>query len=304
MNSLIQNQSTGGKPIELEPSSSSSTTTRHHPNRPNSHRKDLKGQSGLSSDHHHPAKHVKGSKRIDSDSEDEKDVKEEPDDDPTTTLAKITSAKLASISLEYSDLLSSQLSVQRTFFEAHRAELERKIDGLELDLAVALSEAEREKQQRVVERDEREAAARMNDSSSVELQTIRRDHRSLVDRLEKDLATERAMSRGILDRLRVREKELQALRDQVVEAKKSAEVALAEKEEECRDLRFFLESREKIEAVGSGNINGSNMAAAGASVAVREGIGGDLVVVLAEEKEGNGSKKGSAGGNKKKKTRK
>lgn len=118
--------------------------------------------------------------------------------------------KLEAISLEYSHLLYGQLSAQRQYYSAlHESLLERNV---QLERMLAREERSKEKER--------------------------------IRRLERELADEREMNRGLMENVRGKGRELE-------EAKRELELErerTMEKEDEVRDLMFFLEAREKIES--------------------------------------------------------
>lgn len=123
--------------------------------------------------------------------------------------------KLEAVALEYSHLLSSQLAEQRQYFEAHSESLEARI----LQLEGQLSQTERERD------------------------------RARIARLEKELRGEREMNRGLLTNLAEWRKKV----DGAERDKEALRTQLAEKDEELRDLMFFLEARDKIAAAEANN---------------------------------------------------
>jgi len=119
--------------------------------------------------------------------------------------------KLEAVALEYSHLLSSQLAEQRQYFAAHSESLEARIVQLERQLGQS-SERERD--------------------------------RTRIARLEKDLRAEREMNAGLLTNLADWRRKV----DGAEREKEALRLGLAEKDEELRDLMFYLEARDKIAA--------------------------------------------------------
>ena len=150
--------------------------------------------------------------------------------------------KLEAVALEYSHLLSSQLAEQRQYFAAHSESLEARIVQLEGQLS----------------------------------QTERERDRARIARLEKELRGEREMNRGLLTNLAGWRKKVDAgERD-----KEALRSQLAEKDEELRDLMFFLEARDKIAAAEAAKAADP----ASSTVATAEGgdNGGGTISILGE----------------------
>ncbi|CED83655.1 Cytoplasmic Zn-finger protein BRAP2 (BRCA1 associated protein) [Phaffia rhodozyma] len=118
--------------------------------------------------------------------------------------------KLEAISLEYSHLLSSQLTAQREYFHSHQESLEDRISQLE----VLLSQSERGKE------------------------------KEKIKRLERDLQAEKEMSRALQENLYVAKGKAELLKGEIELWKEKVQ----EGEEQVRDLMFFLEARDKIAA--------------------------------------------------------
>ncbi|KIO26479.1 hypothetical protein M407DRAFT_234894 [Tulasnella calospora MUT 4182] len=162
----------------------------------------------------------------------------------------LAAEKVEAIGIEYSYLLSTQLDKQRAFFEDQQKELQGTIEKekrVQNELREQISTLEKEK----AKADER--AAKTGE---------------LAKRLEKELREEKVMTSGLKKNLdRMQEK---------VEAGEAERKELKEKvnelSDQLRDLMFFLEARDKIEAAttaeGSGSTDGDLAEAAGGSVVV------------------------------------
>lgn len=116
--------------------------------------------------------------------------------------------KLEAISLEYSHLLSSQLSAQRTYFRSHQEALEDRIISLE----DALSQSERGKE------------------------------KERIRRLERDLQAEKEISKALQENLYVAKGQVELVKREMEGWKEK----VRDGEEQIRDLMFFLEARDKI----------------------------------------------------------
>ncbi|KAG9040545.1 hypothetical protein FS837_000485, partial [Tulasnella sp. UAMH 9824] len=154
------------------------------------------------------------------------------------------------IGIEYSYLLSTQLDKQRAFFEDQEKVLQQTIEEekrVQNELREQISTLEKEK----AKADER--ATKMGE---------------MARKLEKELREEKVMTSGLKKNLdRMQEK---------VDAGETERKELKEKvnelSDQLRDLMFYLEARDKIEAAttaeGSGSKDGDLAEAAGGSVVV------------------------------------
>lgn len=166
----------------------------------------------------------------------------------------LAAEKVEAIGIEYSYLLSTQLDTQRAFFEDQKKELERTVEEekrVQNELREQISTLEKEKSKA----DER--AAKMGE---------------IAKKLEKELREEKVMTSGLKKNLdRMQEK---------VDAGEAERKELKEKVDELsdqlRDLMFFLEARDKIEAATSTAAEGSGSQEGTGDLA--EAAGGSVVV--------------------------
>lgn len=194
------------------------------------------------------------------------------------------SEKLEALSLEYSHLLTSQLSAQRTYFATLQTSLETRVAELELALALSRSALPLPPAPKPTPPTDPSLKAR-------------------VKSLERELASERMISSSLVEKLRsVNEGKVKDLeRELAAEREKRVE-----KEEEVRDLMFFLEARGKIEeaeAKGTVASEGGEGESNGGGGMMGELAGGTVGVVVPPVKEekaagGGGKKKKKSGGKK------
>ncbi|KAG9016712.1 hypothetical protein FRB90_002393 [Tulasnella sp. 427] len=166
----------------------------------------------------------------------------------------LAAEKVEAIGIEYSYLLSTQLDTQRAYFEEQRKELLRTIEEekrVQSELREHISTLEKEK----AKADER--ATKMGE---------------IARKLEKELREERVITSGLKKNLeRVQEKV-----DVGDAERKELKTKVDELSDQLRDLMFFVEARDKIEAAtaaesSSGHGGGTDLAdAAGGSVVVPE----------------------------------
>ena len=178
---------------------------------------------------------------------------------------------MEALSLEYSHILASQLSAQRTYYATLQSSLETRVAELELALARATPPP---------------AAPALPLAKPSEPSLKAR-----VKSLERELASERMISGGLVEKLKsVTEGRVKEL-EREVEREKEARI---EKEEEVRDLMFFLEARGKIEEAGgreSGQPEGVMGELAGGSVGVVVPTPKEEVKTGAKKKKKSGGKK-------------
>lgn len=173
--------------------------------------------------------------------------------------------------VEWGMLLSAQLDTQREWYEERmeevRAEAERErtalvaLEAREQEL-VALLEAERAREREREEHEERAVRALRA------AQTKLTDASARIGSLSSALATERALSKGLLENLeRAREREAREK-----EAREQMEGRVRDLEEQVRDLMVFIEVGRRIEdAAGEGTEGGE-------ADALGEARGGSVVM--------------------------
>ncbi|KAJ1023174.1 hypothetical protein NDA16_003327 [Ustilago loliicola] len=169
--------------------------------------------------------------------------------------------KLEAIGMEYSYLLTSQLESQRHFYEdkldqfqAQLTSMTGELSSLSLkskqidELSHRTTELERTNEvlKKAKEKSERKA------EKAVELARA----------LEKDLHSERSISKGLMDRL-----------EKVKESETGLKAQVVDLQEQVNDLMFFVQARDKIDQEGG------------------EAQGGDVEVREKPSRKGKGRKK-------------
>ncbi|KAI0041050.1 zf-UBP-domain-containing protein [Auriscalpium vulgare] len=171
--------------------------------------------------------------------------------------------KIEAIGIEYSYLLTSQLDSQRAYYEAQTDELRGQVDELKrlverlgTDVAAERERARAEEERRR-KHDEDQLAEVFHEK--IRLEKKAEKMADLSRRLDKELKEERAVSSGLLKNLEAAKEKGEAGEKEREELK----AKVAELDDQLRDLMFFLEAREKIEAGGG---------------AAAEAAGGDITV--------------------------
>lgn len=190
----------------------------------------------------------------------------------------LAAEKVEAIGIEYSYLLTSQLDSQRAFYEEVQARNSRelaeargKLAALEVEAAADLRELQ-VKSDHALEERVKKAEARAERSML------------LARHFEKDLKEERAVSEGLMETIA----SLKAKAEVAEKEREKMGKELQEVQDQLRDVMFYLQARDKIEAGGGEGTIG-------------EAAGGSLSIVTPEVPESPhapGSKKKS----KKKKT--
>ncbi|KAL7416589.1 hypothetical protein BDY24DRAFT_198626 [Mrakia frigida] len=205
------------------------------------------------------------------------------------------SEKLEALSLEYSHLLTSQLSAQRTYFSTLQTSLETRV--VELEAALLEAQAQPSSSLPAFSTPLPAQPRPPSSTSSSEVKLLR----SRLKTLERDLASERSISSNLLDNLSSSKSTISDLQKELaseVEKRK-------EGEEQVRDLMFFLEARDKIEGAGGaegGGTGGEGEEEGGRGRGLLEELqGGTAGVVVPPPLVMKG---GGSGGGKKKKGRK
>lgn len=160
----------------------------------------------------------------------------------------LSAEKIEAIGIEYSYLLTSQLDSQRTYYEAQTAEMRAQVDelrGLVEKLSVEVEQGRKmfkdEEARRRVEAEERIAEV---DRGRVKAEKRAEKAWELARSLDKELKGERAVGEGLM-------KNLAAAKERAEKAeqeKDTLKVKVGELEDQVRDILFFVEARDKIEA--------------------------------------------------------
>ncbi|SNX85739.1 uncharacterized protein MEPE_04448 [Melanopsichium pennsylvanicum] len=146
--------------------------------------------------------------------------------------------KLEAIGLEYSYLVTSQLEAQRHFYEDKLDQFQSQLSSLTGELSSLSVKAQQldslSSRTAVLERDN-EVLRREKQKSDRKAEKATQ----LARTLQKDLHSEREISRGLMDKLKNTSESEQGLKSQVVDL-----------QEQVRDLMFFVQARDKIDQEG------------------------------------------------------
>lgn len=189
-------------------------------------------------------------------------------------------AKLEAISLEYQYLLLSQLESQRSYYEDQvrrvQSELDEARSSKQSSTVLAAKEAELEAQRASWS----EKVARSEAREKVIAAKCERAQEA-SSKLTRDLEAERALSKGLLERLKQSQERARQRDAEALELKRKCQ----DQEEQLRDLMFALEAQHKIQAAteehqrqqlqhdGGGNDDGQQQ-----GNALHEAKGGDLII--------------------------
>lgn len=176
----------------------------------------------------------------------------------------LNAEKIEAIGIEYSYLLTSQLDSQRSFYEEQTAELKTQVNELREMMAHLNGEFEKAKTASAEEAKTRceEEEARVTDlvKDKAKAESRAEALSQLARKLKKELDEERAVSAGLmknLGKMKERAESGEAQRAQ-------SDAKIKDLEDQVRDVMFYLEARNKIEA-GEGAMS----EAQGGSVEVR-----------------------------------
>lgn len=259
---LIQNR-TDGKLVELPSSTSMAHATPSRSNRPRRRRRRHHRRRRHSRESSTPTAESQalaaGTSRraaspfdddndeYDSDEDDNRGVDSASDADgeeffKTGGKLRGSDAKLEAISLEYQYLLLSQLESQRSYYEGQvrrvQAELEEARSQWQLSSVSAEKELELEVERaswvdKIARSEEREKAIAARCKRAVET----------MSKLSRDLDAERALSKGLLERLQTSQEEARRRDREALELRRKCQ----DQEEQLRDLMFALETQHKIQ---------------------------------------------------------
>lgn len=191
----------------------------------------------------------------------------------------LTAEKIEAIGIEYSYLLTSQLETQRVYYDTQKEELEGQVIELRDLVEKLVGEVEvvnnksveqekmREKAVLVelerMKREEEKVKKVVAERESARVEELERDKSKaekraeklaeLARRLDKELKEERMVSAGIMENLK-------SMKEKVEQAEKEKEYyasRIGELEDQVRDVMFFLEARNKIEAEDGDAVGGS-----------------------------------------------
>lgn len=159
-------------------------------------------------------------------------------DAPRAGSSRSADDKLEAIGMEYSYLLTSQLESQRHFYEDKLDQFQAQLTAMTGELA-SLST----KSQRIDELEQRTAELeRTNDALRREKDKSERKADKAVElarTLERDLHSERSISKGLMERL-----------ERTKESEAALQVQVTDLQEQVGDLMFFVQAREKIDQEG------------------------------------------------------
>ncbi|CAO1628027.1 unnamed protein product [Parajaminaea phylloscopi] len=295
---LIQNRA-DGKLVELP---STTSTAQNTPSRSSRRRRRHRQRSGHCEYCAHPGKvassaaeATKGpntgaassSRWAASSSSEESDSDEDGDADEkeqkTGGKLRGSDAKLEAISLEYQYLLLSQLESQRSYYEGQVRRVQSELEEARTQWQSSSVSAERERE---LEAERASWEDKVTRSQEREKTITARCERALEtsSKLSRDLDAERALSKGLLERLRTSQAEAKRRDEEAGELRRKCQ----DQEEQLRDLMFALEAQHKIQQAeqqhqrqlqpsqqqeaGAGRNDG------GSTSLLHEARGGDLIV--------------------------
>lgn len=233
---LIQNKA-DGKLVEL-PSASSATATPERTRTLPASASYASAMSTSGTKHSGPPADFGSRDRPRLSSSDSQTHHDEADTGRAAGSSRPADEKLEAIGMEYSYLLTSQLESQRHFYEDKLDQFQAQLTSLSGELAALTHKSQRidELSQRTatLERDN-EMLHREKDKSDKKAERAT----ELARTLQRDLHSEREMSKGLMEKLE-RTKESEAgLRTQV-----------ADLQEQVSDLMFFVQARDKLDQEG------------------------------------------------------
>jgi BRCA1-associated protein len=160
----------------------------------------------------------------------------------------LTAEKIEAIGIEYSYLLTSQLDSQRVYYEEQMKGMEGKVEDLRKLVERLAGELDQGRKV-TSEAQENQKAEWEEKLSEVERDKARSEKRSeklteLARKLEKELREERVVSEGLMENLKKAKEKV----EQVGKEKADYASRVGELEDQVRDVMFFLEARNKIEA--------------------------------------------------------
>jgi BRCA1-associated protein len=191
----------------------------------------------------------------------------------------LTAEKIEAIGIEYSYLLTSQLETQRVYYDTQKEELEGQVIELR-DLveklvgeveAVKNKSMEQEKMREKavlaelerVKKEEEKVRKVVAERESARVEELERDKSKaekraeklaeLARKLDKELKEERMVSAGIMENL----KSMKEKAERAEKEKEDYASRIGELEDQVRDVMFFLEARNKIEAEDGDAVGGS-----------------------------------------------
>ncbi|SOV02857.1 uncharacterized protein UDID_06045 [Ustilago sp. UG-2017a] len=169
--------------------------------------------------------------------------------------------KLEAIGIEYSYLLTSQLESQRHFYEDKLDQFQAQLTSMTGELASLSLKSKQidELSQRTAELE------RTNETLKKDKEKSDRKAEKAVElarALEKDLHSERSISKGLMDRL-----------GKVKESETGLEAQVVDLQEQVNDLMFFVQARDKIDQEGG------------------EAQGGDIEIKEKPSRKGKGKRK-------------
>ena len=226
---LIQNKA-DGKLVEL-PSASSATATPERTRTLPASASYASAMSTSGTKHSGPPADFGSRDRPRLSSSDSQTHHDEADTGRAAGSSRPADEKLEAIGMEYSYLLTSQLESQRHFYEDKLDQFQAQLTSLSGELAALTHKSQRTA---TLERDN-EMLHREKDKSDKKAERAT----ELARTLQRDLHSEREMSKGLMEKLE-RTKESEAgLRTQV-----------ADLQEQVSDLMFFVQARDKLDQEG------------------------------------------------------
>lgn len=180
-------------------------------------------------------------------------------------------AKLESIGVEYTHLLTSQLDSQRIYFEAKLSEAADKAMKASAAVEKAASEAQQSMAELRALKEEHTALKPVIPSLERDLERERArvaKSTDLARSLGKNLQEEKKVSEGLMTRIDHDNKELEALREQT----KRLELENADLKDQNHDLTMFISGQEKLkEMEAEGQIDQEELQEGSASVPEKKG---------------------------------
>ncbi|KAL2918510.1 hypothetical protein HK105_201911 [Polyrhizophydium stewartii] len=158
----------------------------------------------------------------------------------------VVAEKVDALGLEYSRMLQSQLESQRTWYERQISKVEVLCAEHISTLDTTLSTLERQYHHAAQERDH---LALLLDKQKKETHGLERRLEKVMDRLgalERDIREERAINAGLLENLNDQRRAAE-LKDAALREK---DTAIADLQDQLRDIMFYLETQNKVEASG------------------------------------------------------
>lgn len=171
--------------------------------------------------------------------------------------------KMEALGLEFSQLVSSQLESQRSFYEDQLRSMETKLVQLEIHAAQSSDESRaRRLREDAAKREAAEAKSRAEQLTRVAEKMAERSKE-----LDVELKAERQMGKGLIERLKkVEQRQAEVNQEEVAALRRDNE----ELKEQVRDLMFFLDAQSKMEKQSGEEIKGGDVVGVGKSAAEKK----------------------------------